>query len=76
MDKEGFVRVKRSQEHGKAALAILVAALMAVLLGAGTDLETKLSVMCDTLPELYGRKGTLYLDTYKQGELHPSYIFK
>ena len=47
-----------------------------VLLGTGTDLEGKLSVMCDTLPELYGRSGTLYLDTYKPGELHPSYIFK
>lgn len=35
MDKEGFVRVKRSQKHGKVTLAILVAALMAVLLGAG-----------------------------------------
>ncbi len=47
-----------------------------VLLGPRTDLEAKLSVMCDTLPELYGRKGTLYLDSYKPGELHPSYIFK
>ena len=47
-----------------------------VLLGSGKDLEAKLSVMCDTLPELYGRKGTLYLDTYKNGEAHPSYIFK
>ena len=47
-----------------------------VLLGSGKDLEAKLSVMCDTLPELYGRSGTLYLDSYKQGEAHPSYIFK
>lgn len=47
-----------------------------VLLGSGKDLEAKLSVMCDTLPELYGRKGTLYLDSYKKGEAHPSYIFK
>lgn len=47
-----------------------------VLLGPRTDLEAKLSVMCDTLPELYGRQGTLYLDSYKPGELHPSYIFK
>ncbi len=47
-----------------------------VLLGSGDDLEAKLSVMCDTLPELFGRKGTLYLDSYKKGEAHPSYIFK
>ena len=47
-----------------------------VLLGSGKDLEEKLSVMCDTLPELYGRKGTLYLDTYRSGQAHPSYIFK
>ena len=47
-----------------------------VLLGKETNLEAKLSVMCDSLPELYGRSGTLYLDAYKPGELHPSYIFK
>ena len=47
-----------------------------VLLGTSSDLEAKLSVMCDTLPELYGRSGTLYLDTYKPGQLHPTYIFK
>ena len=47
-----------------------------VLFGTAENLEAKLSVMCDTLPELYGRKGTLYLDTYKPGQLHPTYIFK
>ena len=47
-----------------------------VLLGTSSELEAKLSVMCDTLPELYGRSGTLYLDTYKPGQLHPTYIFK
>ena len=47
-----------------------------VFLGSESDLEAKLSIMCDTLPELYGRSGTLYLDSYKPGQLHPSYIFK
>ncbi len=49
---------------------------ISVFLGTAENLEAKLAVMCDTLPELYGRKGTLYLDTYKPGQLHPSYIFK
>jgi len=47
-----------------------------VLLGSSEYLEEKLSVMCDSLAELYGRSGTLYLDSYKPGQAHPSYIFK
>ena len=47
-----------------------------VLLGTSDWLEDKLSVMCDSLPELYGRSGTLYLDSYKPGQQNPSYIFK
>ena len=32
--------------------------------------------MKDILPQLYGRTGTLYLNTYQENESDPSYIFK
>ncbi len=47
-----------------------------VLLGSADYLETKLALMADMLSQLEGRKGTLYLDSYKEGAAHPSYIFK
>ena len=47
-----------------------------VLLGGGDNMEAKLFVMADMLPALKGRKGTLYLNTFKPGAAHPSYIFK
>ena len=62
--------------HFSQAGVSIVCGDITVLLGTSENLEAKLSVMCDTIPELYGRSGTLYLDTYKPGELHPSYIFK
>ncbi len=47
-----------------------------VLLGGSEHMEEKLFLMADMLPELYGREGTLYLDTYVEGQAHPSYVFK
>ena len=49
---------------------------ISVLLGDAYNMEEKLFLMSDILPELAGRKGTLYLDTYKEGTTHPSYVFK
>ena len=47
-----------------------------VRLGGKELLEGKLREMKDILPQLYGRAGTLYLDTYDENESDPSYIFK
>ncbi|WP_434309322.1 cell division protein FtsQ/DivIB [Hominifimenecus sp. rT4P-3] len=47
-----------------------------VKLGGKEFLEGKLREMKDILPQLYGRAGTLYLDTYDENEADPSYIFK
>lgn len=47
-----------------------------VRLGGKEFLEGKLREMKDILPQLYGRAGTLYLDTYDENESDPSYIFK
>ncbi len=47
-----------------------------VFLGSAESLEGKLREMKDILPQLYGRSGTLYLDTYRENEPDPSYIFK
>ena len=49
---------------------------ISVLLGDAYNTEEKLFLMSDMLPELAGRKGILYLDTYKEGAAHPSYVFK
>ena len=47
-----------------------------VYLGTPESLEGKLREMKDILPKLYGRAGTLYLDTYQENQRDPSYIFK
>jgi len=47
-----------------------------VFLGSSDNLEPKLYLMCDILPSLAGRKGTLYLDTYSSAATHPSYTFR
>ncbi len=47
-----------------------------VFLGSAESLEGKLREMKDILPQLYGRTGTLYLNTYQENESDPSYIFK
>ncbi|MDD6213079.1 MAG: cell division protein FtsQ [Clostridiales bacterium] len=47
-----------------------------VSLGSNKDMEEKLLEMTNILPELEGRKGTLYLDTYDENVDHPTYIFK
>lgn len=47
-----------------------------VFLGNADSLEGKLREMRDILPQLYGRSGTLYLNTYQENVSDPSYIFK
>ena len=47
-----------------------------VFLGNADSLEGKLREMRDILPQLYGRSGTLYLNTYQENVADPSYIFK
>ncbi len=47
-----------------------------VLLGSADSIDSKLFLMADILPELAGRKGTLYLDNYQSGAVRPHYVFK
>nr|MBQ6242522.1 hypothetical protein [Lachnospiraceae bacterium] len=47
-----------------------------VLLGSAENMDAKLFLMEDILPELAGRKGTLYLDNYQTGTVRPHYVFK
>ncbi len=47
-----------------------------VYLGGYEDMEEKLLEMTDILPELAGRKGTLYLDTYDETSENTTYVFK
>ena len=54
----------------------LVFGSIRVFLGGTEHLEEKLGVMTDILPELSGRSGTLYLDSWTEGAAHPSYIFR
>ena len=75
-EREGQLSSFADRIHFSPAGISVIFGETTVLLGSSDHLEEKLSVMCDALPELYGRSGTLYLDAYKQGEAHPSYIFK
>ncbi|MBO4872322.1 MAG: hypothetical protein J5496_02785 [Lachnospiraceae bacterium] len=47
-----------------------------VFLGDTDNVEGKLYAMEDILPELAGKQGTLYLDSYRSGAVDPRYIFK
>ena len=47
-----------------------------VFLGGSDNMDAKLFLMADILPELAGRKGILYLDNYQAGAVRPHYIFK
>ena len=49
---------------------------IAVYLGESDNMEGKLYAMEDILPELEGKKGTLYLDSYQNGAARPNYVFK
>ena len=49
---------------------------ISVFLGGSDNMEAKLFLMTDILPELLGRRGTLYLDSYRSGTAHPTYAFK
>ena len=49
---------------------------LAVYQGESENMEGKLYAMEDILPELEGRKGTLYLDSYQSGAARPNYVFK
>lgn len=47
-----------------------------VSLGSSQAMEGKLQEMTDILPKLFGRRGTLHLETYDETLKNPSYIFK
>lgn len=49
---------------------------VSVFLGTSDYMEEKLLTMTDILPELSGRTGTLYLDTYDPNSANPAYVFK
>lgn len=49
---------------------------ISVYLGSYEDMEEKLLEMTSILPELNGRSGTLYLDTYEANAENPAYVFK
>lgn len=68
-------RLAQKIRFGSAGVSVIFGDVT-VLLGANENLEAKLALMSDMLPELSGMSGTLYLDSYKEGEAHPSYVFK
>lgn len=45
-------------------------------LGYNTDLDGKLSLLADMMPQLAGRSGTVYLDTYDETNDRRTYTFK
>ena len=47
-----------------------------VYLGANINLEDKIHEMADILPSLYGKKGTLHLETYELSGTNHTYSFK
>ena len=47
-----------------------------VLLGGNNDLNGKISELSDIMPQIVGLSGTLYLDTYDEGNLNAMYAFK
>lgn len=49
---------------------------ISVYMGSRRDMEEKMLEMADILPRLVGRRGTLYLDTYKSSVKYPTYRFK
>ena len=49
---------------------------ISVQLGSDEGMQEKLFLMADMLPELSGREGTLYLDTYREGASGQTYVFK
>lgn len=47
-----------------------------VILGGNQDLNGKVAELNDMLPQLEGRSGTLYLDTYSEANTNAMYAFK
>ena len=47
-----------------------------VVLGGNNDLNGKISELSDIMPQIVGLSGTLYLDTYDEGNLNAMYAFK
>lgn len=47
-----------------------------VFLGNSDNIQEKLYAMEDIFPKLQGSRGVLYLDSYRSGDLNPSYVFK
>ena len=47
-----------------------------VVLGGSNDLNGKISELSDIMPQITGMRGTLYLDTYDEGNLNAMYAFK
>ncbi len=45
-------------------------------LGYNTDLDGKISLLADMMPQLSGRKGTVFLDTYDETNDRRTYTFK
>lgn len=47
-----------------------------MVLGGNNDLNGKISELSDIMPQIVGLSGTLYLDTYDEGNLNAMYAFK
>ncbi len=47
-----------------------------VILGNNAGLNGKIAELGDMLPQLEGKSGTLYLDTYDETKTNPMYTFK
>ena len=47
-----------------------------VILGNSAGLNGKIAELGDMLPQLEGKSGTLYLDTYDETKTNPMYTFK
>ena len=47
-----------------------------VILGNSAGLNGKIAELGDMLPQVEGKSGTLYLDTYDETKTNPMYTFK
>ena len=63
-------------QYNRFGEATLYVADIEVILGSNEDLNGKIATLGDILPELKGRKGTLYLDTYDETNSSAMYSFK
>lgn len=56
--------------------AILYLDELEIVMGSSEGLNGKIAELNDMLPQLYGRAGTLFLDTYKDMDTNTSFTFK